>query len=858
MRRHSFSLAFLLCACGSSAGGGGGSGASAGVAGSGASSSGGTGATSGSGGVAGASGAGGTSGTGGAAGAHVVIQNGELRIDGVPTFLYGGDLHYFRVRDAAFDAAKTEALWVETLDLMVSAGMNLVTTYAAWDYHQKGPGQWDFTGARDVGKFVDLACARGLKVVFKPGPLITGEWPRGFGTFGAVPAWWKQAHPEALARKSNGQLFNYSPTGAADQTQPTYLHPTYLAAVKEWYAQVLAPVKKHLGGCLVAIQVDNETNLYWGNRYGDVDYSEVALTHYRGFLQKKYTTVAALNARYGKSYSSFAQVAPPGSAPSWTTPRKDNPWYADWYWAGQALSGEYLGELRKMLEMEGFKEPDVLFFTNDSPFTLLFTDFSLRNVLVHDGPTKNPIGLAGLDLYPKQFTTNSHLMDQPFQADYFVRLFDQAGDQVVATGGYAYAAELQGGFYAYPALGQPEVRPAATDQLLARSIGRGLKGGAFYVIRDGLNADGSKYDYQAAIGLAGNTTARFTVMKRWGAFLQKHGADLLRAHEVRNRVAIVTNGLYAAPQGNLLDDMQRLLTIEQPALFGWLAAAGFNPEVLDLRLTSAATLAQQKAVFYLNPDFVDDVGAQKLVDYVGQGGLLVNFLWPGRVSDAWQATAASTALSGLFNAKDDGSWQWLNASREGTVNADFPGFKGELESYWYESKWTPSGSVTPFSWERTQPFGTNGSVVGWLAQDGGKKRAFIGTHVATRFNQDDYYALPTAEIQRATALARYLLGVAGESPIVEASGVRELAWARRSDARTYLFVINDNASAKTVHVKLHDLAALGLVSGTSYSVSEALNGQSLGSKTGSALSVSGIDVALGPESPGVVVLEKLP
>lgn len=858
MRSHSIWLALSLVACGSSDAGSGGSGGSAGSGGSGGSSSGGTGASSGAGGAAGAGGTAGTSGSGGSGGAHVVISDGELRIDGVPTFLYGGDLHYFRVRDAAFDAAKTEALWVETLDLMVSAGMNLVTTYAAWDYHQKGPGQWDFTGARDVGKFVDLACARGLKVVFKPGPLITGEWPRGFGTFGAVPAWWKQAHPEALARKSNGQLFNYSPTGAADQTQPSYLHPTYLAAVKEWYAQVLAPVKKHLGGCLVAIQVDNETNLYWGNRYGDVDYSSVALTHYRDFLQKKYSNIGALNTRYGKSYSTFADVAPPSAAPSFTTPRKDNPWYADWYWAGQALSRDYLAELKKLLEAEGFKEPDVLFFTNDSPFTLLFSDFSLRNVLVHDGPTKNPIGLAGLDLYPKQFTTNSHLMDQPFQADYFVRLFDQAGDLVAGSGDYAYAAELQGGFYAYPALGQPEVRPAATDQLLARSIGRGLKGGAFYVIRDGLNADGSKYDYQAAIGLAGNTTARFTVMKRWGAFLKKYGQDLLRAKEVKNRVAILTNGAYAAPQGNLLDDMQRLLTIEQPALFGWLAAAGYNPEVLDVRLTSPAALAQQKALFYLNPDFVDDAAAQKLVAYVGQGGLLVNFLWPGRVSETWKASSATTALSALFSAKDDGSWQWLNASREGTVNADFVGFKGELESYWYESQWTPNGSVTPFLWERTEPFGYSGSVVGWLAQDGGKKRAFIGTHVATRFNQDDYYALPAAEIGRATALAKYLLGVAGESPIVKATGVRELCWARRSDARTYLFVINDNSSAKTVHVELDDLSALGLSPTSSYSISEALGGLSLGTHTGSALAASGLDVSLAPESPGVVVLEKVP
>lgn len=847
-----FGLVLFGCGGGGDSEGGSGGAHSGGGAGGVAGASGGTAGASG-----GASGAGG-SGTGGSAGSHVVIEGGELRIDGVPTFLYGGDLHYFRVRDPGYDAAKTEALWVESLELMKAAGMNLVTTYAAWDYHHVGPGQWDFAGARDVGKFVDLACDRGFHVVFKPGPLITGEWPRGFGTFGAVPAWWKEAHPEALARKSDGTPFNYSPTGASDQTQPSYLHPTYLAAVEEWYSQVLAQVKKHLGGCLVAIQVDNETNLYWGNRFGDVDYSDVALAHYREFLQKKYSGIAALNARYGKSYAAFSEVEPPKSAPSFTTPRKDNPLYADWYWAGQALSASYLAELRKLLLAEGFGPPDTLFFTNDSPFALLFTDLSLRNVLVHDGPTKNPIGLSGLDLYPKQFTTNAHLMDQPFQVDYFVQLYDQAGDLATGPQDYVYAAELQGGFYAYPALGSPEVRPAATDQLLARSIGRGLKGGAFYVVRDGLNLDGSKYDYQAAIGLAGNTTPRYTVMKRWGALLATYGADLLRAKAVKNRIAVLTNGHYAAPAGAVLDDMQRLVTIEEPALFGWLASAGYDPEVLDVRLATPEKLATLKAVFYLNPDFVDDASATKLVDYVNQGGFLLNFLWPGRQNEAWQSSAASNAFAALFPAKDDGFWQWLNAAREGTVNASFPGLSAELESYWYESQWTPIGPHTPLLWERTEPFGTNGSVVGWLAQDGGKNRALIGTHVATRFNQDDYYALPAAEITRATALARHLLSVAGESPIVSTGAPRALAWARRSDARTYLFVVNDEASAKVVHVSFHDLAALGLAAGESYAVKEVLSGQSLGQKTGAALSASGLDVSLDPESPGVVVVEKAP
>ena len=215
----------------------------------------------------------------------------------------------------------------------------------------------------------------------------------------------------------------------------------------------------------------------------------------------------------------------------------------------------------------------------------------LRNVLVHDGLTKNPIGVAGLDLYPKQFTTNDHLQDQPFQADYFTRLYDQLGDLATGPQAFAYAAELQGGFYAYPLLGHPKVAPEATDQLLARTIGRGLKGGSFYVIRDGHNLDGSAYDYLAAIAADGGLTPRYQVMQRWGKLLANEGPTLLQASEQVDDIAVLTNGRHAAPQGGLLDDLQRLVTIEDPALFGWLVHAGFNPAVLDARVTTLATLA---------------------------------------------------------------------------------------------------------------------------------------------------------------------------------------------------------------------------------------------------------------------------
>jgi len=845
-------LTFLSClviaaGCGSSTatsnGGDGGSpGGSAGAAGVGGSGTGGTTAT------------GGAAGSGGNVGGHVAISNGGLLVDGKPTFLFGGDVHYFRVRASDFDAQKTEAMWVQTLDLMKAAGMNLVTTYAAWDYHELAPGQWDFTGARDVGRFVQLACDRGMYVVYKPGPLITAEWPRGFGTFGAVPAWWKQAHPEALARNGKGELYSYSPTGAVDQRQPSYLHPTYLDAVKQWYSKALAAVKPYIGTCLIALQVDNETNLYWSNRFGDADYSDVAKQHYRDWLAQKYGGIAQLNARYGKSYAGFSDVEPPTSAPGWTTAKSDNPWYADWYWAGQTYSRDYLAELRKLMEADGFHDPDVLFFTNDSPFGLLGLDFTLRNVLLHDGPTKNQAGVCGLDLYPKQDPTSKALQDQPFQADFFTRLYDESADLATGPQGYVYAAELQGGFYELPAVGSPVVRPEATEQILMRTVGRGLKGGAFYVMRDGLNADGSAYDYQAAIAADGTPTSRYLVMQRWGQFLAQYGEDLLQAEEVENRVAVVTNGGYAVPQGGILDDLQRLTTIEQPAVFGWLAAAGFNPRVLDVRLASAAELAANKVVFYLNPDFQDDATAQKLSAYANGGGTLVTFLWPGRQSDDFVSSAASLAFAALYPAQDKGYWQWLNASREGMLNADFPGFKGQLESYWYESQWAPNGgNTTAILWERTEPLGTNGDVVGWTVEEGANKRAFIGTYVASRFNQNDYYSLPKPELERAAALARHLVSLGGESRILEVGDVRQLAWARRSPKRTYLFVINDNDQNATVAVKLADSGALGISAGTSYVATEALRNVALGTHTGAALATSGLSVPV-PASSGAIVL----
>mgnify|MGYP003331251249 CR=1 FL=1 len=82
--------------------------------------------------------------------------------------------------------------------------------------------------------------------------------------------------------------------------------------------------------------------------------------------------------------------------------------------------------------------------------------------------------------------------------------------------------------------------------MLLRAVAGGLKGGAVYVARDGLNADGSAYAYGAALDAAGAPTPRHAVLQQWGAFLQTHGTALLSAKAVTNRVAVVVDGTKVA------------------------------------------------------------------------------------------------------------------------------------------------------------------------------------------------------------------------------------------------------------------------------------------------------------------------
>lgn len=48
--------------------------------------------------------------------------------------------------------------------------------YIPWNYHEESPGQYNFSGDRDLEYFLQLANDIGLLVILRPGPYICAEW----------------------------------------------------------------------------------------------------------------------------------------------------------------------------------------------------------------------------------------------------------------------------------------------------------------------------------------------------------------------------------------------------------------------------------------------------------------------------------------------------------------------------------------------------------------------------------------------------------------------------------------------------------------------------------------------------------
>ncbi|HVS73234.1 MAG TPA: beta-galactosidase [Phycisphaerae bacterium] len=159
-------------------------------------------------------------------GTAITLNNYYLMKGGEPWLPVMGEMHYSRY---------PENMWEDAVQKMKAGGLDIVATYCFWIHHEEIKGQFDFTGHRDLRRFVEICKENKMYVWLRTGPFCNGEVRNG-----GIPDWVRQ---ESVKTRTD---------------DPEYLNLVRVL-YQEYYNQVKGLLYKD-GGPIIGIQLDNELN----------------------------------------------------------------------------------------------------------------------------------------------------------------------------------------------------------------------------------------------------------------------------------------------------------------------------------------------------------------------------------------------------------------------------------------------------------------------------------------------------------------------------------------------------------------------------------------------------------------------
>ena len=158
----------------------------------------------------------------------ITFDKYSLIIEGKRVFIKSGAFHYFRTPGT--NMARDRFL------KMKAGGYNTVDIYFNWNYHSSKPGEYDFSGVKNVRKVLEEAKKAGLYVIARPGPFINAEVNAG-----GLPFWLLKME-DVIPRNRIGTEYKYS--------------PKYMEYIAEWYDQII-PIIRDFDN-VILFQIENE------------------------------------------------------------------------------------------------------------------------------------------------------------------------------------------------------------------------------------------------------------------------------------------------------------------------------------------------------------------------------------------------------------------------------------------------------------------------------------------------------------------------------------------------------------------------------------------------------------------------
>ena len=154
-------------------------------------------------------------------------KNKQFLIDGEPTLLIAGEMHFGRILPEDFETRVKQAK---------AMGLNALSFYLFWNLTEPEEGQFDFTGANDVRRMFKICQDNGMWVILRPGPYCCAEVE-----YGGIPYWTAKSENAGVKIRS------------AD--------PKYVAWSQRYIdrvAQEVADFQVMRGGPLLMVQMENE------------------------------------------------------------------------------------------------------------------------------------------------------------------------------------------------------------------------------------------------------------------------------------------------------------------------------------------------------------------------------------------------------------------------------------------------------------------------------------------------------------------------------------------------------------------------------------------------------------------------
>ena len=157
-------------------------------------------------------------------GVTLTLDSSSLLLDGKRWIPVMGEFHFSRY---------PESEWREELLKMKAGGVDIVASYVFWIHHEEIEGKFDWSGSRNLRRFIQLCKELDLKACVRCGP-----WDHGEVRNGGLPDW--------LLKQ-----------GCQTRTDD----PAYLAKVKIFYGEIARQLEGLYwkdGGPIIGIQFENE------------------------------------------------------------------------------------------------------------------------------------------------------------------------------------------------------------------------------------------------------------------------------------------------------------------------------------------------------------------------------------------------------------------------------------------------------------------------------------------------------------------------------------------------------------------------------------------------------------------------